>query len=94
MPVLMITTRPGAPHFTVAIEGPAAVRSYDRITVTLRFTYHGVTGADGSLQTSAARPVTFHSWGLTGAEYFKNQLKRRRAGSVGDWEACERYDSA
>ncbi|KAJ4291353.1 hypothetical protein N0V88_006361 [Collariella sp. IMI 366227] len=42
----------GSPYFTVAVEGQRAVKGYEKIAVTLRFTYHGVTGTEGNLQAS------------------------------------------
>lgn len=52
----------------------------------MTFTYHGVTGTDGNPQTSIGRPVTFHSWALTGSNEFGVQLKRRRGGPESEWE--------
>ncbi|KAK4096784.1 hypothetical protein N658DRAFT_458056 [Parathielavia hyrcaniae] len=80
---------PGAPYFTVAVKGSTIVKSYDHITVTLGFTYHGVTGVDGSLEEGTATPVTFHSWAFTGSNGFTPQVQRRRGGSESDWEDCE-----
>ena len=65
------------------------VKSYDHITVTLSFTYHGVTRADGSLEEGTTTPVTFHSWAFTGSNKFTPQVQTRRGGSEGSWEDCE-----
>ncbi|KAK4033377.1 hypothetical protein C8A01DRAFT_40164 [Parachaetomium inaequale] len=65
-PVELSDRMSGAPHFTVAVKGPVTVKSYEQIRVNLEFTYHGITGADGNLQTSTARPVAFHSWAFSG----------------------------
>lgn len=81
-------SRPGAPHFTVAVEGPTTVKSYELMNVTLNYTHHGVTGTDGNLQSSGARPVTFRDWALTSDNHFVSQLRRRRGGPEGEWEAC------
>lgn len=80
---------PGAPHFTVAVKGPMTVKSYEKLEVTLRFTYHGVTRTDGEPEETGARPVTLRSWALTGSQEFSVQLRRLRSGSDGDWEDCE-----
>ncbi|KAK4122988.1 hypothetical protein N657DRAFT_443593 [Parathielavia appendiculata] len=79
---------PGAPYFTVTVKGSTSVKCYDRITVTLVFTYHGVTGTNGSLEVSTAPPVTFHSWALTSSRDFTFQVQRRR-GAGSDWEDCQ-----
>lgn len=72
----------------MAIEGPTTVKSYELMKVTLKYTHHGVTGADGNLQSSGARPVTFRHWTLTSDTHFDSQLARRRDGPDGEWEDC------
>jgi hypothetical protein len=84
--------RPGAPHFTVSIEGPATVRSYEVVTVQLVFTYHDVSEANGDIETSTARPVTFHSRSLTDERKLSTQLMRRRGGPEANWEASRFYE--
>lgn len=90
----LTVTSPGAPHFTVAVEGPTTVKGYERMEVTLKFTHHGVTGTDGNLQPAVARPVTFRHWTLESENHFDYQLRRRRGGSEGEWEdsALVEYD--
>lgn len=74
----------------MTVTGPTLVKSYDRLNVTLSFTYHGVTGTNGSLQESLAPSVTFHSWVLTWSQDFAVQVQRRRGGS--DWEDCQIHE--